>query len=129
MKKNQLNEYSKITEKSISENCRKKLHLKSLKEKKSVIALGGGAFMNNDIREKVLNSCISVWLKVSLNKLIRRYKNNNRRPLLNKKRLDIDVRKIYQLRKKIYSLANFKISCDNMNKRQIVEKILVLYEN
>ena len=106
-----------------------KITLKIIKKKKSVIALGGGAFMYNDIREKVLNSCTSVWLKVSLNKLIKRYKTNNRRPLLNKKRLDIDVRKIYQLRKKIYSLANFKISCDNMNKTQIVEKILVLYEN
>ena len=29
----------------------------------------------------------------------------------------------------IYSLANFKINCDNMNKTQIVEKILVFYEN
>ena len=107
----------------------RKITLKFLKNKKAVIALGGGAFINKDIREKVLNSCISVWLKVSLNKLIKRYKTNNRRPLLNKKRLDIDVRKIYQLRKKIYSLANFKINCDNMNKTQIVEKILVMYEN
>ena len=33
------------------------------------------------------------------------------------------------MRKKIYSLANFKINCDNMNKAQIVEKILLSYEN
>ena len=107
----------------------KKITLKIIKKKRSVIALGGGAFMNDDIREKVLNSCISVWLKVNLNRLIRRYKNNNRIPLLNKRKLDIDVRKIYQLRKKKYSLANFRISCDNMNKTQIVEKIIVLYGN
>ena len=106
-----------------------KITLKIIKKKRTVIALGGGAFMNVDIREKILKSCISVWLKVSLNKLLRRYKNNNRRPLLNKRKLDVDVKKIYQLRKKIYSLANFKIKCDNMNKTQIVEKILVLYEN
>ena len=85
--------------------------------------------MNNEIREKILNSCKSVWLKVDLEKLIKRYKNNNRRPLLNKKKLDTSVKKIYQSRKKIYSLANFKINCDNMNKTQIVEKILVFYEN
>ena len=46
-----------------------------------------------------------------------------------KKRLDTSVKKIYRSRKKIYSLANFKINCDNMNKTQIVEKILVFYEN
>ena len=107
----------------------KKITFKILKKKKKVIALGGGAFMNNEIREKILNSCKSVWLKVDLEKLIKRYKNNNRRPLLNKKKLDTSVKKIYQSRKKIYSLANFKINCDNMNKTQIVEKILVFYEN
>ena len=106
-----------------------RITFKILKKKKIVIALGGGAFMNNEIREKVLSSCTSVWLKVNLDILIKRYKKNNRRPLLNKKKLDTDVRKIYQLRKKIYSLANFKISCDNMSKTQIVERILVLYEN
>ena len=107
----------------------KKITFKILEKKKKVIALGGGAFMNNEIREKILNSCKSVWLKVDLEKLIKRYKNNNRRPLLNKKKLDTSVKKIYQSRKKIYSLANFKINCDNMNKTQIVEKILVFYEN
>ena len=30
------------------------------------------------------------------------------------------------MRKKIYGLANFKINCDNMNKSQIVQKILNL---
>ena len=102
---------------------------KILKNKKKVIALGGGAFMNKEIREKILMSCISFWLKVDLNSLIKRYKKNNRRPLLNQKNLETDVKKIYQMRKKIYSLANFKINCDNMNKAQIVEKILLSYEN
>ena len=107
----------------------KKITFKILEKKKKVIALGGGAFMNNEIRERILNSCKSVWIKVDLDRLIKRYKKNNRRPLLNKKKLDTSVKKIYRSRKKIYSLANFKINCDNMNKTQIVEKILVFYEN
>ena len=49
--------------------------------------------MNNKIRENMLNSCVSIWLKVNLNKLIKRY-NNNRRPLLSKKKLDTDVKNI-----------------------------------
>ena len=106
-----------------------KIALKIIKKRETVIALGGGAFINENIRKKVLQSCVSVWLKVNLDKLIKRYRTNNRRPLLNKTKLDADVRKIYHLRKKIYSLANFKISCDNMSKTQIVERILVLYEN
>ena len=106
-----------------------KITFKTLKNKEAVIALGGGAFINSEIREKILKSCKSVWLKVDLNKLINRYKRNNRRPLIDKKKLDTDVKKIYQSRKKIYSLANFRINCDNMSKAQIVEKILVFYEN
>ena len=105
-----------------------KITFQILKNKEVIIALGGGAFINNEIREKVLKSCISVWLKVDLNKLAGRYKNN-RRPLLNKKNSDTDVKKLYRSRKKIYSLANYKINCDNMNKTKIVEKILAFYEN
>ena len=106
-----------------------KTTLKILKNNKSVIALGGGAFINNEIRRKVLNSCVSIWLKVDLDTLIKRYNKNDRRPLLDKKKLNIDVKKIYQSRKKIYSLANFKINCDNIDKLKIVQKVLNFYEN
>ena len=106
-----------------------KTTLKILKNNRSVIALGGGAFINNEIRQKVLSSCVSVWLKVDLDKLIKRYNKNDRRPLLDKKKLNTDVKRIYQSRKKIYSLADFKINCDNIDKIKIVQKILNFYAN
>ena len=102
---------------------------KILKKKRAVIALGGGAFMNNQIRLKVLKSCTSIWLKVNLKSLIKRYKKNDRRPLLNTRKTDVDLKKMYELRKKIYRFANFRINCDNMRKSQVVDKILFLYEN
>ena len=107
----------------------KKITLKLLKNKKAVVALGGGAFINNEIRLKVLKTGVSVWLKVSLEKLHKRYRRNNKRPLLNKKELDKEVRDIYLSRKKIYSLADFKINCDNIGKGEIVDKILDFYAN
>jgi shikimate kinase len=106
-----------------------KTTLKILKNNRSVIALGGGAFINKEIRQKVLTSCLSVWLKVDLDKLIKRYNKNDRRPLLDKKKLSTDVKRIYHSRKKIYSLANFKINCDNIDKIKIVQKILNFYAN
>ena len=106
-----------------------KITLKILKNRKAIIALGGGAFMNNNIREKVLTSCTSIWLKVNLDKLIKRYKKNDRIPLLARKKLDSEVKKIYRSRKKTYSLADFKINCDSMDKSEIVQKILNSYEN
>jgi len=132
IEKNEKKSIKRIFDESGEKYFRKleeKITFKILKNKKAVIALGGGAFINNDIRRKVLKSCISVWLKVNLYKLIKRYRKNDRRPLLDKKKLDTEVKKIYRIRKKIYSLANFKINCDNMSKTQIIEKILVFYEN
>ena len=103
--------------------------MRCLKNKKAVVALGGGAFINDEIRDKVLKTSVSIWLKVSLDKLHKRYRRNDKRPLLNKKKIDKEVRNIYLSRKKIYSLADFKINCDNINKAEIVEKILDFYEN
>ncbi len=132
IEKNQKKSIKRIFEDNGESYFRKieeKITLKILNNSKSVIALGGGAFINNAIREKVLSSCISVWLKVDLDKLKKRYVKNDRRPLLNKKRLNADVKKIYQSRKKIYGLSNFKINCDNIDKTKIVQKILKFYEN
>ena len=132
IEKNEKKSIKRIFEDSGENYFRKleeKITLKILKNNKSVIALGGGAFINNEIRQKVLSSCVSIWLKVDLDELIKRYNKSDRRPLLKKKKLNTDVKKIYQLRKKIYGLANFKINCDNINKTEIVQKILNFYEN
>ena len=106
-----------------------KTTIKILKSKKAVIALGGGAFMNDQIRSEVLKSCVSFWLSLRFDQLIKRYKRNNRRPLLNKENLENDVKKIYKSRKKVYRLADFRIKCDNIEKSKIVQKILIFYEN
>ena len=104
-----------------------KVTFKILKNKSSIIALGGGAFINNEIRKEIIKNCCSIWLNLSLELLIKRYKRNNKRPLLEGKNLESEVKKILQSRKKIYALANFKINCDNMNKKDVVQKILNLY--
>ena len=104
-----------------------KVTLKILKNKSSIIALGGGAFINNEIRKEIIKNCCSIWLNLSLELLIKRYKRNNKRPLLEGNNLESEVKKILQSRKKIYALANFKINCDNMSKKDVVQKILNLY--
>ena len=47
------------------------LSLKQLKKERSVISLGGGAFMNKSIRRAVKGSSISFWLDVEINELIK----------------------------------------------------------
>ena len=106
-----------------------KLLLTELKKDSSVISLGGGAFLNKDIRRAVKKSSISFWLDINLNILINRLKRSKKRPLLFKKNIGEAVGKIYFERKKIYSEADFKVRCDKLKTDTIVSKILKIYEN
>jgi shikimate kinase len=101
--------------------------MKYLNKKRSIISLGGGGFINDKIREKVLSECISMWLNVNLKTIYKRLKNSKIRPLANSDKQN-NLGKIFLERKKIYSLANHKINCDNLNVDQISNKIIKLYE-
>ena len=103
--------------------------LQVLKKKNCVIALGGGAFLNNLIREKILKSCLSVWLEIDIKILSERLKRNNKRPLLKKKNNLNKLTALYEERKNIYKLANYKIICVELSKLEIAKKIIKFYEN
>ena len=101
--------------------------MKYLNKKESIISLGGGAFINDTVRKKVLSECISVWLNVNLKTIYKRLKNSKIRPLANNNNQN-NLRKIFLERRKIYSLADHEINCDNLNINQISNKIIKLYE-
>ena len=90
--------------------------------------MGGGAFINNKIRNKVLSNCVSIWLNLSLENLYKRLKNNKKRPMINKNDPE-NIKKLFEERKKIYCLANYEINCDNLTINELSEKIIKLYEN
>ena len=102
--------------------------LKSLKESNTVIALGGGAFLNKTIRNNVLKNAISIWLDADLKELYKRTKWNHKRPLLDQEDNKEKIQKLYNERKNIYKLANHKIICKRMNKNSIAKKIISFYE-
>ena len=103
--------------------------LKSLKKNNSIIALGGGAFINKVIRKNILENAISIWLDIDLNILNNRTKWNKKRPLLNKENTKKIINKLYFQRKNIYKLADHRISCDNLDIKKIAKKIIIFYEN
>ena len=102
--------------------------LKSLTKNNCVIALGGGAFINESIRNTILKNAISMWLDNDLITLNKRIKWNKNRPLLGKKNNQKKINKLYSERKNIYKLANHKIVCNNLSKEDIVNKIIIFYE-
>ena len=106
-----------------------KVSIKLLQKKRIIIALGGGAFLNDLIRKNIKKFSISIWLDLSPKHIFQRIKKNKRRPLLNHAKSEKDVKKIYKKRKAIYSLADFKINCDLKDKYVIVKGITKIYED
>jgi len=102
--------------------------LKSLKKKNCIIALGGGAFINETLRKAILKDTISIWLNVDIKTINKRIKWGHGRPLLDKKNNLKEIEKIYNERKNIYKLANYKIECNDLSKEDIVNKIIDIYE-
>ena len=104
-----------------------KITIKKLRLKPTVISLGGGAFLNSNIRKEVLKNHLSFWLNWDHKILINRIKNSKKRPLAinstNNQLIDL-IKK----RSTIYSKALYEIKCDNLFKDEIVEKILEIYE-
>jgi len=104
-----------------------KTTLNILKKEKVVIALGGGAFVNKKIRNEVLKNHLSFWLKLDGDILISRIKNSIKRPLaINAS--NVDLKNMIKRRSKYYSKALYKINCNNYSKKEIVDKILDIYE-
>jgi len=99
-----------------------------LKKEKSVISMGGGAFLNNTIRKSAKKSSVSFWLDVPIAVLIKRLKKSRQRPLLYKQNLDETVKKIYYERKKIYNEADYRIKCNSLKLSEIINRIIYLYE-
>ncbi len=105
-----------------------KITLKILQKKNIVISIGGGAFLNKNIRLEVLKNHISFWLKWNSKILINRIKKNPKRPIAfnsTKGELFDMVKK----RSNFYSKAMYKINCNNQTKTEIIRKILKIYEN
>jgi shikimate kinase len=104
-----------------------KITLGKLKSNSSVIALGGGAFTNKEIRKNVLKDNLSFWLNWNDEILLNRIKNSKKRPLAFNSS-DNELIDLIKKRSNVYSKALYEIRCDNLSKNQIVKKILEIYE-
>ena len=105
-----------------------KITLEVLDTFPAVIALGGGAFINRNIRDKVLKRSISFWLDSNINTLLKRMSNKKKRPLLNKDSPKTELIKLYAKRKDAYKMADHKIDCSKYTKNEIIKQILKVYE-
>ncbi len=101
--------------------------LKFLKKKKSVISIGGGAFLNNTIKKKILENSCSIWLNWKIETLINRIQNSPKRPIAFKASNN-DLTELIKKRSVHYSKAMYKINCENLSKNEIANKVITIYE-
>ena len=106
-------------------NLEKKIILNLLNKNNCVISLGGGAFINETVRKVAQKNNVTIWLDWSLKTLIDRIKKNNKRPVASNLSNN-ELKDLLIYRSKIYSKANYKIDCENMQKTEIVNKIIQL---
>ncbi|MDB4119530.1 AAA family ATPase, partial [Candidatus Pelagibacter sp.] len=90
-----------------------KTTLKKLKSSSTVISLGGGAFLNKEVRKEVIKNHISFWLNWSDDILLNRIKNSKKRPLAFNSS-ENEIIDLIKKRSNIYSKALYKIECDNL---------------
>ena len=101
--------------------------LRSINLDNKVISLGGGGFLNLDIRKKIIKKCISFWLDWKDETIIKRIFKNNKRPLV-KDLSKLDLKDMISQRQKHYKHATHRIICENLNKKEIADEIIKKYE-
>ena len=104
-----------------------KITLKLIKSKGKVISLGGGGFLNKNIRKEILRNHISFWLNWKNSTLINRIIKSKKRPIAFNSN-ENDLKKLIGERSNIYAEAKFKINCETLTKNMIVKNIIELYE-
>ena len=74
-----------------------KLSLNFVEKNNCVISLGGGAFINENIRKKIQKNSHSFWLNWKIKTILDRVSKNKKRPLALKLN-DIDLENLYRKR-------------------------------
>ena len=89
-----------------------------------VLATGGGAWMNGEIRALTAKHARSVWLKAQLSVLVDRVSRRNTRPLLEQDDKEAILSKMMDERYPFYTEADVTIDSDSGNHELIVNAIL-----
>lgn len=104
----------------------KRVLLRLLAEEPLVIATGGGAFMNADIREAIVQQGTSVWLRADIDVLLERVSRRNTRPLLaTGDKRDILTRLLAE-RASVYGLADLVVDNNAGDHDKVVGSIVEL---
>jgi shikimate kinase len=105
-------------------NKEKNLITQFCHEKSSIISVGGGAFLQKEIRDSCLTNCIVIYLEISWESWKERLSFLiDSRPILQGLTLD-EIQDLFYKRQECYSEHHFKIKMDGLDIESIAEKIM-----
>lgn len=97
-----------------------------IEEGPSIVATGGGAWMDPETRQRVGAGGISVWLKADLDVLLKRVKRRGgNRPLLSKGDQRATLEKLLAVREPVYADADLEVLSRDVPHEVMVEEMLV----
>jgi shikimate kinase len=90
----------------------------------AVLATGGGAFMNEETRERCRTEGVTIWLKADAPVLLERVRKKGNRPLLDRADPEAVMRDLLAEREPIYGLADIVIASREGPHQAVVSEIL-----
>ncbi len=91
----------------------------------SVIATGGGAFVDPDTRKAICDAGIAVWLKADLEVLLARVRRRSNRPLLKGPDPEGTMRRLVDERYPLYAEAPIHIHSREVSHDVVIEELLL----
>lgn len=101
----------------------KKVMLRLLTGEVKVLASGGGAFMQPEIRAEIKEKAISVWLKADLETLVARTSRTTHRPLLAGADRAEKLSDLMDARYPVYAQADITVPSDGSSPAEMAQRI------
>lgn len=98
--------------------------LRLLERPPHVLATGGGAFIDPQIRARIKDSCVSVWLHAELDLLVRRVSRRSNRPLLKHGQPRDVLAELIAKRYPIYAEADIRVDSADGPPEQTVQRVI-----
>lgn len=98
--------------------------LNLIKKSPLVLATGGGAYINQDIRKAIHQNGISIWLKADLDILMQRVSKRKTRPLLQTENPKETMQKLMEQRYPIYAKANLTINTHKESRLTVAKNVI-----
>ena len=95
-----------------------------MREGPRIVSTGGGAFMNAQTRQVIVENGISIWLKADLDLLMERVAKKQNRPLLKNRDPRAVMEKLMADRYPVYALADVTVITRDAKREVITDEVL-----